>query len=420
MTAEATPACSGLRIIDLSRVLAGPYCTAILADLGATVIRVEHPVHADETRVWQPVVDGMSAAFAAVNHTKRSICVDVWTDEGRQILVDLLRTADVLVENFRPGTLERLRLDAKTLEEINPRLIHCAISAFPSGTAMAHLPGYEATIQAHSGIMDLTGEADGPAVRCGPSVVDLSTGMASAIGILAALRQRDITGKGLRIEPSLLRSATNLMNFQISSLTVSGAALRRYGSGHISLVPYGSFETRTGPVLLAASNDQLWKRLWNVIAPGETLPYPRLSERVDARADVNELVAQRTSAFDRDALLALLEAQGVPAAAVQTLTELLSDATLESAGVVSALPLTDNRETMLAGPLVGGDIAVAKRAPAPRSGQHTELILAELGMDGQDIAELRRRKIVFAGPASNRHPAGNPMPDRDQAETVTT
>jgi len=395
MPDQPQPACSSLRIVDLSRVLAGPFCTAILADLGATVIRVEHPVNRDETRVWQPVVDGMSAAFAAVNHTKRSLCIDIWTEEGREILIALLRTADVLVENFRPGTLERLGLGPDKLMQINPLLVHCAIKAFPSGTTMENLPGYEATVQALSGIMDLTGEADGPPVRCGPSVVDLSTGMAAVIGILAALRQRDATGKGLRIEPSLLRSAVNLMNYQISSFAVGGVAPKRYGSGHLTLVPYGTFETRSGPVLLAASNDQLWKRLWSVLAPGEQLPYPKLADRVKARADVNEHVAKRVSTFDRETLLSRLSAEGIPGAPVQTLDEFLEDTSLEPAGVVSPLQLTENHQTLLAGKLVGGDIATVTRKPAPKVGEHTSSILKEIGIDDDAMAELINRKIIF-------------------------
>ena len=394
MADAAAPACSGIRIVDLSRVLAGPYCTSILADLGANVVRVEHPAHRDETRAWQPVVEGMSAAFAAVNHTKRSLCLDIRTPRGRDVLLALLREADVLVENFRPGTLERLGLGKAELEAANPRLVHCAIRAFATGTAMEALPGYEATIQAHSGIMDLTGEADGAPVRCGPSVVDLSTGMAAAIGILAGLRQRDRTGHGLMVEPSLLRSAANLMGFQIASMSVSGARPQRYGSGHLTLVPYGTFETKSGPVLIAASNDGLWKRLWSVLAPGEALPFAELAERVREREAVNVLIAGKIAAFDRDALLSLLEEAGIPAAAVQTLSEFVADESLQPAGVVAPLPLSGSVGATLPGPLVGGDLTTARRIRAPRIGEHSVEILKEAGLGADDIEALTEAKIV--------------------------
>jgi crotonobetainyl-CoA:carnitine CoA-transferase CaiB-like acyl-CoA transferase len=391
---EAARSCSGIRIIDLSRVLAGPYCTSILADLGADVIRVEDPAHGDETRVWQPVVDGMSAAFAAVNHSKRSLCLDIRSARGREVLLSLLRHADVLVENFRPGTLARLGLGPAELEAANPRLIHCAIRAFAAGTAMETLPGYEATMQAHSGIMDLTGEADGPPVRCGPSVVDLSTGMAAALGILAALRQRDRTGRGLMVEPSLMRSATSLMGFQIASLSVSDAPPRRYGSGHLTLVPYGTFATTSGPVLVAASNDQLWKRLWSVLAPGESLPFIELAERVRQREAVNARVAERIATFDRDTLLSLLQDAGIPAAAVQTLSEFVADESLEPARVLASLPLSEGSRVTLPGPLVGGGLATVARRRAPRLGEHSVEILNEIGLAPDDIEALTGAKVV--------------------------
>lgn len=394
MAEAALPPCADVRIVDLSRVLAGPYCTAILADLGADIIRVEHPLHRDETRAWQPVVDGMSAAFAAVNHSKRSLCLDIRTPRGREVLLALLQGADVLVENFRPGTMERLGLGQAELEAANPRLVHCSIRAFAAGAAMQDLPGYEATIQAHSGIMDLTGEPDGQPVRCGPSVVDLSTGMASALGILAALRQRDQTGRGLRVEPSLLRSATNLMGFQIASLTASGTPPRRYGSGHLTLVPYGTFQTRTGPMLVAASNDRLWAKLWAVLAPGEPPPYPTLAERVREREAVNARVAGRIATFERAALLSLLEDAGIPAAAVQTLSEYIADESLLEARVVARLPLSRDRDVTLPGPLLGGGLATATRLPAPRIGEHNEEILQEIGLGADDVGALVASGVV--------------------------
>ena len=193
---------AGIRVIDASRVLAGPYCGSLLADLGADVIRVEHPTKRDEVHTWAPVRNGLSATYAAVNHSKRGIALDLALPGGLEVFRRLLRNADVLIENFRPGTLDRLGLTREVLRDLNAKLIYCAIRAFPSGTAAEDLPGYESSVQAYSGIMSVTGDPDGDPVRCGVSCVDIGTGMASTIAVLAALRERDLTGKGQYVEPA--------------------------------------------------------------------------------------------------------------------------------------------------------------------------------------------------------------------------
>ncbi|GGC78003.1 CaiB/BaiF CoA transferase family protein [Chelatococcus reniformis] len=389
-------ACRGLRVIDTSRVLAGPFCGTILADLGADVIRVEHPVQMDEVRSWSPVVDGVAAAFIAVNHSKRGIAIDLAQKEGQEIFRRLLATADVLIDNYRPGTLERFGFGRGVIEALNPRLVHCAIRAFPTGTSAEALPGYEASIQAYSGIMAMTGEPDGEPVRCGPSVVDMSTGLVATIAILAALRERDVTGRGGRVEPALLRTATNLMGFQLASYAHGGVPPRRQGSGHASLVPYGTFHTADGPVLLAASNDRLWARLWDVLEPdaGAERPYPTLAERAAARAAVNQLVAAKVAGWSRDALLAALIAAGVPAAPVQTLPEYMADPTLEHAGVLERIALPRARDIQIAGRLFGADAPLRPRRPPPELGEHTMQILADLGYGADERERLERAGVV--------------------------
>lgn len=387
---KARPPLSGVRVVDTSRVLAGPFCGAILADLGAEVVRLEHPEQTDEVRGWAPVVDGTAAAFAAVNHSKRGIGVDLSHPGGARVFSRLLGTADVLIDNYRPGTLEKFGFGPSALRDISPRLIHCAIRAFPTGTRDEDLPGYEAAIQAYSGIMDLTGERGGDPVRCGPSVVDLGTGMASAIAVLAALRQRDRTGQGGRVEPALLRTATNLVNFQLAAYSLGGVLPRRFGSGHPSLVPYGTFHAADGPVLLAASNDRLWARMWRILSPADaTTPWPSLAERVDNRDALNGMIAGKVCTWKRGDLLAALVAAGIPAAPVQTLPEYLADETLETAGVVERLPLHGGRDVLLAGRLFAGDLpGIARRRP-PAIGEHTDEVLAQLGFDADELSRLR-------------------------------
>ncbi|MFC4670827.1 CaiB/BaiF CoA transferase family protein [Seohaeicola nanhaiensis] len=387
-TAPALP-CQGIRVLDLSRVLAGPFAGAILADLGADVIHVEHPDQMDETRRWPPVVGDFTGANAALNHSKRSIALDVGKPAGRDLLLRMIAESDVLIENFRHGGMDRLALGRETLKTANSRLIHCSVRAHPTKTRNERLPGYEATMQAYSGVMSLTGEADGDPVRCGPSVLDLSTGMASVVGILAALRHRDATGQGSYVEPSLLRSALNLMNFQIASYSLGGAVPQRYGSGHLSLVPYGTFHTKTGPILLAASNDRLYARLWSVLdrGRGEACPWPTLAERVQNRDLMNARLSVLTAEWDRDALREALEAEGVPSAPVQTLPEVLEDTSLVTAGALTRMQLPGGATLTIPGPLFGGDVPMKTRTVAPRLGENGPDILSEFGLTAEEVAD---------------------------------
>jgi crotonobetainyl-CoA:carnitine CoA-transferase CaiB-like acyl-CoA transferase len=385
------PPLAGIRVIDASRVLAGPYCGAILADLGADVIRVEHPSEADEVRRWAPIVNGMSAAFAAMNHTKKGIALDLAHAEGLAVFKQLLATADVLVENFRPGTLERRGLSAEVMQEIAPSLVHCSIRAFPSNTPMATQPGYEASMQAITGIMSATGEEDGEPVRCAPSVVDLGTGMASVIAILAALRERDRTGRGQYVEPALMRTATALLGVQVASCSATGRPSRRRGSGHEALVPYRIFACRDGATFIAAGNDRLWPKLCSVLglvdAAGE-VPMPGLAQRIAARHEVDALVENATRTRQRAELLRALGEQGVPAAPVNTVNEYLEDPALREAGVVRDAQIDGAPDVVVAGPLFAG-LPTADRTTAPSLGQHTGEVLAGLGLSQDRIDALR-------------------------------
>lgn len=383
---------AGIRVIDASRVLAGPFCGSLLADLGADVIRVEHPTKQDEVRAWAPVMKGMSATYAAVNHGKRGIALDLASPDGLAVFRRLLATADVLIENFRPGTLERMGLTRAALRDVNAKLVHCAIRAFPAGTAGEDLPGYEASVQAYSGIMSVTGEHDGDPVRCGVSVVDLGTGMVSTIAILAALRERDHTGEGQYVEPALLRTATNLLNYQIAGCSMAGALPRRFGSGHELLVPYRNFQCADGPVLIAAGNDRLWARLAEVLKlRDETggLPFPTPALRIANRDRVNDLITAAVKGRMREDVLKALKAAGIPCAPVNTVAEYMSDASLETAGVLDRVRIPEVEEALLAGALFGADFLPKKRRPPPKTGEHTSELLQSLGYSTDEIEALR-------------------------------
>ena len=387
----------GIRVIDASRVLAGPYCGSLLADLGADVIRVEHPTQRDEVHTWAPVRNGLSATYAAVNHSKRGLALDLSSQEGLAVFRRLLATADVFVENFRPGTLDRMGLTRAALREANANLVHCSIRAFPAGTAGEDLPGYEASMQAYSGIMSVTGEHDGDPVRCGVSAVDIGTGMASTIAVLAALRERDRTGEGQYVEPALLRTATNLLNYQVAGYAIGGVHPQRYGSGHELLVPYRNFQCADGTVLIAASNDRLWQRLVDVLQLRDdtgALPFPTPALRSANRTRVNELVAAAVKGRKREDLLQALKAAGIPCAPVNTVAEYMSDPTLEKAGVLERVAIPEADEALLAGRLFGADFLPKQRKAPPKIGQHTSELLQSLGYSPAEIESLRANGAV--------------------------
>jgi len=382
----------GIRVVDASRVLAGPYCGTLLADMGADVIRVEHPTRQDEIRGWAPVVNGTSATYAAMNHSKRCIALDLSSPGALAVFRKLLATADVLIENFRPGTLEQMGLTREVLHDVNPRLIHCAIRAYPTGTTGQDLPGYESSLQAYSGIMSVTGEKDGDPVRCGVSVVDLGTGMASTIAIMAALRERDRTGEGQQVEPALLRTATNLLNYQIAGHTMGGVAPQRQGSGHALLVPYRNFQCADGVVLIAGSNDQLWTKLSDVLGLRDdsgALQFPTHALRIANRARINEMVAAAVKDRTRADVMASLDAAGIPCAPVNTVADYLADESLATAGVLERVAIPDSDDVLLAGALFGAGFLPHRRGPPPRTGEHTTELLQSLGLSGEEIGALR-------------------------------
>ena len=383
---------AGIRVVDASRVLAGPYCGALLADLGADVIRVEHPRQPDEVRGWAPVVNGVSATYASVNHGKRCVAIDLAAPEGLSVFRRLLGTADVFIENFRHGTLERMGLGASVLRELNPRLVHCGVRAFPAGTAAEKLPGYEASVQARSGIMSVTGEHEGDPVRCGISAVDLSTGMAATIAVLSALRERDRTGEGQYVEPALLRTATNLLGYQVAGCTMAGAQPQRFGSGHELLVPYRNYRCADGMLLIAGGNDRLWAKLARVLGlcgPADELPCPTLAERVANRARINDMVARAVQSWPRDALMQALGSEGIPCAPVNSVAEYLDDPTLEAAGVLQRVDIPQAGPALLAGALFGAEFMRNDRRPPPATGEHSGELLAELGYVPAEIESLR-------------------------------
>ena len=320
MTSQAP--LDGLRVVDLSRVLAGPYCGALLGDLGADVIKVEDPGVGDESRTWPPHKDGESAGYLVNNRNKRGIAVNLKEPDGVGIVRRLTASADVLIENFRTGTMEEFGLGYETLARDNPRLVYCSVSAFGRTGPRAEGAGYEALMQAFSGIMSITGEPDGAPVRCGVSFLDLTTGILCAFGVVSALRLRDRSGRGQRVDGSLLETALGLLNFQAEGFLLAGTVPKALGSAHPSLSPYRNFRCRDGQwVFIAGANDRLWRRLVGALGLADMADDPRFAtniERVKHRAELEQRVGDAIAAHDREPLLKLLEKADVPATPVNT------------------------------------------------------------------------------------------------------
>ncbi|MEY2818432.1 MAG: hypothetical protein RL275_1895 [Chloroflexota bacterium] len=383
-----------IRVLDLSRVLAGPYCTMVLGDLGAEVIKVEPP-EGDETRGWgPPFAEGESAYYLCVNRNKRSMVVNLKTDEGREILRELAMQSDVLVENFRPGTLKKFGLDFETLHELNPRLIYCSISGFGQTGPLRDMPGYDFMIQAMGGIMSVTGEPDGEPMKVGVAVADLFAGQNAVISILAALQARTFTGEGQYIDIALFDSELGWLANVASNFLISGKNPKRYGNAHANIVPYQSFQASDGWFVVAVGNDKQFEAFCKVIGK------PELS--ADKRFSTNSARVQ-----NRELLIPLLK----PIFMQKTVSEwlaLIGDqfpcGPINNFDQVFSMPHVKEREMLVqmehptigALPLVGsplkmGGTPVSYRLPPPLMGQHTKDILREsLGYSDEKVMALAK------------------------------
>jgi crotonobetainyl-CoA:carnitine CoA-transferase CaiB-like acyl-CoA transferase len=331
-------ALSDVVVIDLSRVLAGPYCTQILGDLGATVIKIEQPGKGDDTRQFgPPYVAGESAYYLGLNRNKRSITLDFNTPGDKQRLLDLLSTATVLVENFRPGTLTRQGLGYQELRAINPGLIYCSISGYGQNGPYALRPGYDFVAQAESGLMAVTGEIDGEPQRVGVPVADVSAGMFACMAILAALHVRDRTGQGQYIDISLLEAAISLLSNVSSNYLISGEEAERYGNSHPNIVPYQAFRTHNGYIVVACGNDRLYQKLCHLLGRDELAMDERFATNPQRVRNRQQLVPMLQALFlrrDTDDWLEQLRTAGIPCGAINTISQVFRDPQIQARGLV--------------------------------------------------------------------------------------
>lgn len=390
---------TGIRVLDLSKVLAGPLCAQYLGDLGADIIKVETVGQGDETRGWPPFpAPGLGTVFLSANRNKRSIAVDLKTEKGREIVHALARSADVALESFGTGVAERLGIDGPTLRVLNERLIHCSISGFGRSGPLKNSPGYDVILQAFCGIMSMTGDEDGGYIRSPISPIDQMTGVHAFSGILASLYAREKTGKGGTIQVSLFETALGLLGYNFQTYWERGVQPPKCGSGHESLCPYQAFEAADGPIMIGIANDNLWRKFCTVAGLDTIVDDPRFRTNADRAAHrketighVQPAIAQHPVAYWNDALAGA----GVPCAPINSIAQLLEHPHTTASGIIVEY------EHQAAGRLkgVGHPVLIdgAERQaglPPPMHGQHTDEVLIEMGLSSETIGELRQARIV--------------------------
>jgi crotonobetainyl-CoA:carnitine CoA-transferase CaiB-like acyl-CoA transferase len=388
-----------LKVLELSRVLAGPWAAQVLADLGADVIKVERPLTGDDTRAWGPpwLTDaagrptGQSAYFASTNRGKRSVAVDLSSEDGQEVVRQLALWADVVIENFKVGGLRQYGLDPAALRALNPRLIVCSITGFGQTGPLAPLPGYDLLVQAMGGLMSLTGPAEGPPYKTGVAVADLMTGMYASTAILAALSYRDRTGLGQHIDLALLDTQVAWLANQGAGALATGRAPARQGNAHPSIVPYEVFEAADGHLVLAVGNDGQFRAFCEVVGRPEWATDARYRSnalRVSHREELVVAIAALLRAHDRATWLTALEARGVPCGPVRTLDEVFTEPQLVHRGAVVVQPHpTAGEVRTLANPMHFSATPVRYDRPPPLLGQHTREVLTGLLTLGDDVVK---------------------------------
>jgi len=387
----------GITVLDLTRVLSGPYCTMLLADMGARVIKIEQPGKGDDTRAWgPPFLEGESAYFLSINRNKESVTLDFKKPEGRAILDRLIGKSDVLIENFRPGTLTRMGLDFNTLQAAHPRLVYCSVSGFGQTGPRSHQPGYDAVMQGEGGLMSITGPADGPSFRLGVAIADIVSGMFAAYGTAMALFAREKTGRGQNVDVAMLDSVMALLTYQAGNFFASGRIPGRLGNRHPSIVPYETFAASDGEFVLAVGTDDQWRKFCAVAELTEDSRFATNRQRVTGYDDLRPIVADRLRQKPRQYWIDRLGAAGVPCGSVRNFQELFADPQVAAREMVARLQHpTIGAMQVLGVPVKLSDTPGGIDAPPPRLGEHTDAVLShDLGLDADAIAALRAQGAI--------------------------
>ena len=387
----------GVTILDLSRVLSGPYCTMLAADMGARVIKIEQPGKGDDTRAWgPPFVNGESAYFLSVNRNKESVTLNFKNPEGRSLLNRLIDRSDVLVENFRPGTLAKLGLDYASLSGRHARLVYCSVSGFGQTGPRRQESGYDAVIQAEGGLMSITGAADGPPFRLGVAISDIVSGIFAAYGVSLSLLARERSGRGQEVDIAMLDAVSALLTYQAGAYFASGHVPGRLGNRHPSIVPYETFAASDGDFVLAVGNDDLWRTFCQVADLDFGDRFATNHQRVIGYDTLRPLVASRLQSQTRQYWIGHLTAAGVPCGSVRDIGELFSDPQVRARDMVaSVVHETIGSLEVLGVPVKLSATPGSVRTPPPRLGEHTVAVLAQdLGLDADAIARLREQRAI--------------------------
>jgi formyl-CoA transferase len=380
--AAATPLpLSGLRVLDFTRVLAGPLCTMLLGDMGAEVVKIEDPRHGDDTRAWAPFVGGWSTYYLGVNRNKKSVAIDLKSPDGVSMLEDLIRTADVLVENFRPGTLERLGFGPDRARAINERLIYCSISGYGATGPRRDEPGYDLVIQGESGLMDVTGFPETGPTKVGVAITDCLAALYAVQGILLAHISRERTGTGQVVDIALLDAAVSVMGLPAGIVAATGMSPGRLGNAHPSLAPYEPYPAADGYVIVAVANPRLWSRFCSAVGLEELEHDPRFSTntaRLENRVALKERVDAVFSRHTVDWLIDRLAAAGVPCGRVRTVEDVLRDPQLAARNMLVDIATAAGPVRIPGNPVKLSAVASIQPSPPPALGEHTGEVRAAL------------------------------------------
>ena len=391
-------ALEGVKVLDLTRVLAGPYATMIMADMGADVIKIEIPGVGDDSRQFGPYIENESAYFMSLNRNKRSMTLNLKKAEAKALLVDMVKKADVIIENFRPGTMEKLGLGYEDLKKINPGIIYAACSGFGHSGPYSQRAAYDAVVQAMGGIMSITGEKNGKPTRVGPSIGDITAGLFGAIGVLAALNYRNATGMGQKVDVAMLDCQLAILENAIARYVVTGEVPRPAGNRHTSIVPFEPFDTLDGEIMIAAGNDALWAKLCEVLGKKEWITddnfksNPLRNQNYEVlRPMLGDAIKVKTTAEWQE----ILDNAGVPNGPINTIDKVLEDPQVLAREMVVEVEHPVAGKLKMAGvPIKMSETQGSVRTPAPILGQHTEEILKELlNLSDAEIADLKSKEV---------------------------
>jgi formyl-CoA transferase/CoA:oxalate CoA-transferase len=388
----------GVRVLELARTIAGPFCSMTLADMGAEVIKIEEPERGDETRAMAPLWNGEGAIYLAVNRNKKCVAVDLKSDAGREIVLRLAERCDVLIENFRTGTVERLGLGYEQVSARNPRIIYCSVSGFGRSGPIAHKAAYDFIMQGYGGVMSTTGTPDGEPVRVGYPSADITAGLLAYGGIMTALWARERTGRGQLVQSSLLAGQVATMSYFAVATQATGAPPRPMGHMTGAVAPYQAFKAADRYFLLAVGNDGLWKRFCRAIGRSEWIDDPRYatnSARVAGRSELVSSLARLFGTRPAAEWVDLMDEWGVPASLIQNVAEVLEDEQVRDQGLVVTLPHPKIPELKVAGiPIKLSETPGRIAGPPPLLGQHTREALREIGLDDRELDELAEKGII--------------------------